>query len=123
MSNSHEKHMFINLISAQAAHQAKALRFGRKFLAAGWSVTLSINLDGVGLLNPQAAPVDCPVSGKPLPVLLKGFLAEGGRALAGAECMKLAGIGQDQLPAGVTLATFEVLEGLVGQDGTRIISY
>ena len=39
--------IFINLISDRPANVAKALRFGRKFLAAGWSVSLYANLDAV----------------------------------------------------------------------------
>nr|MEE4269137.1 hypothetical protein [Candidatus Krumholzibacteria bacterium] len=115
--------MFINLISAAAANQAKALRFGRKFLAAGWRVHLSINMDAVNLLAPGAELAMCPVSGKPLPTLLEAFHTEGGRVLVGKECMGLAGINPDDLPAGYEVAAFPVTEEIMAIPDLKIITW
>jgi predicted peroxiredoxin len=115
--------IFINLISDRPANVAKALRFGRKFLAAGWSVSLYANLDAVQVFAAHPEPQMCPVSGEPLLKLLAAFTAEGGRGLAGAECMKLAGLGAEQLPAGVEAASFPVVEAAIGADGARSITF
>ena len=56
MTRKSEKNLLINLISNQPSNIGKALRMGRKFLAAGWGVTLFLNVDGVGLLDPKSGP-------------------------------------------------------------------
>ncbi len=123
MNLSSEKNLLINLISNEVANAGKALRMGRNFLTAGWDVTLFLNVDGVGLLDPVLGAELCPVAGKPLHVLLEGFLAEGGKGLAGAECLKLAGLETDGLPTGMGIAKFPLVEELLGRSGLRIMTW
>ena len=118
-----DNNLLINLISREAANAGKALRMGRKFLAAGWEVTLFLNVDGIALVDPGLAEERCPVAGKPLSVLLDGFLAEGGKGLAGAECLKLAGVDKDRLPAGVGIAEFSLVEELLSRPGIRTMTW
>jgi predicted peroxiredoxin len=115
--------MFINLISAAAANQAKALRFGRKFLAAGWQVYLSINIDAVNMVAPGAELITCPVTGKPLTELLAAFHAEGGRVLVGKECMGVVGIKPEDLPAGFEVAGFPGTEEIMSIPDLKIITW
>ena len=123
MNPSSDKNLLINLISGEAANVGKALRMGRKFLAAGWAVTLFLNVDGVGLLDSKLNSGLCPVAGKPLSKLLDGFLAEGGTGLAGAECLKLAGLDPDHVPEGMGIAEFALVEELLGRPGLRIMTW
>ena len=115
--------MFINLISGQPANIAKALRFGRKFLEARWQVTLSINIDAVIMLDPSGDLEPCPVSGQPLPEILKAFQAEGGRILVGNECLKLAGLSSETLPAGIEIAAFPLMQELMSIPDLKIITW
>ena len=123
MSFSSEKDLLINLISSKPSNVGKALRMGRKFLGAGWDVTLFLNVDGVGLLDPVQGGELCPVAGKPLSALLEQFLAEGGKGLAGAECMKLAGMDTDGMPTGMDIAAFPLVEELIARPGIKIITW
>lgn len=123
MSNSHKNNMFINLISDHPTNVGKAIRFGRKFLEAGWEVTLSVNIDAIQVLNPEAELGPCPVAGKPLLELLQLFLAEGGRTLVGKECLKLAGLQENDLPEGLEIAAFPVVEELMSIPDLKIITW
>jgi len=115
--------IFINLISDRPANVAKALRLGRKFLAAGWPVTLYLNLDAVAVVDPRAGLGPCPITGAPLAQQLDEFVAAGGRGLLGAECLKLAGMTPEQLPPGLATAAFPLVEELLGAEGVRVITY
>ena len=123
MPNSQQNNMFINLISDRPANVAKALRFGRNFLAAGWQVTLSLNIDGVQVVNPAAGLGPCPLTGKPLVGLLQTFLAEGGRGLIGKECLKLAGLDTQALPGGMEIAAFPLIKDLMATPDLKIITW
>ena len=123
MSNTQQNNLLINLISDRPANIAKALRFGRKFLAAGWKVTLLANIDGVQLVNPAADLAPCPVTGNPLPGMLAAYQAEGGELLVGKECMGLAGIDEEQLPAGAEVAAFPRTEALMATPDLKIITW
>lgn len=123
MNSNDERTLLINLISSHAANIGKALRMGRKFRAAGWDVVLFMNVDGVALLDPLLGQETCPVAMRPLASLLLDFLAEGGRGLAGAECMKLVGLGDECRPAGVEIAEFPLIEELLARPGIRIMTW
>jgi predicted peroxiredoxin len=123
MPNSQRNNLLINLISDRPANIAKALRFGRKFLAAGWKVTLLVNIDGVQLVNPAADLAPCPVTGEPLPKLLAAYQAEGGDVLVGKECLKLARMQVDQLPPGAEVASFPRTEALMATPDLKIITW
>ncbi len=116
-------HLVLNLISDREPNIAKALRFGNKFLAAGWDVTLSINVEAVALLNPGAGLGPCPVTGKPLRAILDAFMAGGGRVLVGAECLKLAGLGQDVLTGSMVPAETALWQELLARPGTVVFTY
>ena len=75
MGNTQKNNMFINLVSGRPASVAKALRFGLNFLKAGWDVALLLNIDGVQVINPVMEIGLCPVTGQPLPEMLKDFRA------------------------------------------------
>jgi predicted peroxiredoxin len=115
--------LMINLTSSRSAAIAKALRFGRKFLAAGWQVHLVINVDAVQLINPDAGLEPCPVTGKPLTAILSGFISDGGKGLVGAECLKLSGLDGSDLAEGLEVATFPKIEALMLQPDIKILSY
>ena len=70
VSNESQKTLLINLISSGPNNVGKAMRMGRNFVAAGWSVNLFLSVDGVGVLDPKLSQELCPVAGKPLSVLL-----------------------------------------------------
>lgn len=123
MAKPQQNNLLINLISDRPANIAKALRFGRKFLAAGWQVTLSINIEAVVLVNPEAELGPCPVSGKPLTQLLSAFMAEGGEAKVGKECLGLTGMKEDDLATGLSIATFPDTEKLMATPGLKIITW
>lgn len=123
MTEATARHLFINLISDRAPNVAKALRLGRKFLAAGWRVTLYLNLEAVVIANPVAELDPCPISGEPLNAQLAAFLDEGGRGVVGEECLKLAGLTLDDLTPGLTPATFALTAAALGEEGVRIITY
>ncbi|RKZ19122.1 hypothetical protein DRQ50_02715 [bacterium] len=123
MTTPQGKHLFINLASGEPAHAAKALRQGRNFIAGNWEVTLMLNVDAVTLVGPAAGQTNCPVSGKPLDVMLAGFAAAGGCVLVGADCLKLAGFAVDDLPAGCAIGTFEEVERRLGRPGTRTLCW
>ncbi|MBU8870766.1 MAG: hypothetical protein KOO60_07870 [Gemmatimonadales bacterium] len=123
MNKKSDKILLINLISSEPANVGKALRMGRKFLAAGWDVTLFLNVDGVGVLDSKIGGALCPIAGKPLSVLLEGFLGEGGNGLAGAECLKLLGLDTDRLPARMGIAEFPLVEELLSRPGIRIMTW
>ena len=55
--------------------------------------------------------------------MLAGFADAGGSVLVGAECLELAGIAVEDLPAGCAIGTFPVVERLLGQPGTRTLSW
>ncbi len=115
--------LYINLASGALAFQGKGLRMGRKFLAAGWPVTLSLNVDAVALVDPaRAADLD-PVSGQPLQKILATFVQEGGRVLVGAECMKAQGLDPQDLPEGMRTAAVETVAGLLADPGVRTLSW
>jgi len=57
-------HLLINLLTPAGANAGKALRLGRKFVGLGWRVTVLIQADGVGLLDPEADLAPCPVTGR-----------------------------------------------------------
>ena len=116
-------HLVLNLISAKEANIAKALRFGRKFLAAGWPVTLSISLESVCLLDPQVKLGPCPVTAKPLINLLDAFISEGGAVLVGAECLKLAGLGAEHMRAGMVPAEISLWRSTLEKPGTMVFTY
>lgn len=121
--SSENKTLLINLATDRSPSIAKALRFGRKFLAGGWQVHLLLNVDGVRLVDPTADLYPCPVTGKPLEGMLTAFLADGGKGLVGAECMKLVGISEDSLEEGLEIATFPKIEALMSQPDIKILSY
>ncbi len=123
MSNESQKTLLINLISSGPNNVGKAMRMGRNFVAAGWSVNLFLSVDGVGVLDPKLSQELCPVAGKPLSVLLEGFLAEGGIGLVGAECLNLFGVDEDKLPAGMGIAKFPAIEELFSRPGIRIMTW
>lgn len=123
MTESHVNNMFINLISDRPTNVGKAIRFGRKFLAAGWKVTLSLNIDAVQVLNPEVDLGPCPVAGQPLPAMLQLYVAEGGRVLVGRECLKLAGLERLDLPEGLEIAAFPVVEELMSIPDIKIITW
>jgi len=117
------KTVLINLISCEGANVGKALRMGRKFLAAEWQVVLSMNIEGVTLLDPTVGGKPCPVVGKPLIELLQAFQSAGGQVLVGAECLTLTGWNEDCLLPGMELATFPVLAEILGRPGTRTMTW
>ncbi len=117
------KTLLINLISCNGFNVGKAIRIGRRFLAADWRVVLSMNIEAVKLLDPAVGKELCPVAGKPLMSLVKAFQVDGGRVLVGTECLSLAGMGEDQLLPGMELAKFPVMEEILGQPGTRTMTW
>ena len=123
MSQMAPKTMLVNSISAEPANLGKALRMSRKFLGTGWDVTLFLNVDGVRLIDPSHHDRTCPVTEVPLIALLGKFLAEGGRALVGAECMKLAGLDAGLLPDGVAVADFPAIEELLGRPEIKTMTW
>lgn len=123
MAKAHANNMFINLVSDTPANAGKALRFGRKFLAANWQVVLSLNIEGVRLIDPDAVGENCPVAGVPLKKMLRAFIAEGGHVLVGKECLGLAGIPESALQEGMWVATFSVLEEVMSRENLRIITW
>jgi predicted peroxiredoxin len=123
MMNPESNILLINLASVGSAPMAKALRFGRKFLAAGWQVHLFLNVDGVYLADPAAVLDPCPVTGKPLTAILEAFLAEGGKGLVGAECMKLIGLAKEDLVPGLEVAAFPLVEALMARPEIKILSW
>ncbi|MCB1184986.1 hypothetical protein KDM41_16280 [bacterium] len=119
----HAPTILINLISDRPAHIAKALRFGRKFLADGTSVILSVNIDAVVLVDPERDAGRCPVTGKPLTDLLRAFAAEGGRVLVGRECLGLIGRGPEDLPAGCEIAAFPLMAEIFATPDLKTITW
>lgn len=115
--------LFINLISVDFANAGKALRAGRKFLGAGWTVTLSINLEAVKLLDPVVGGEPCPVAGKPMSALLRAFQDEGGRVLVGAECLKLNGLSESDLFEGMEIAKFPLIEQALAVPGVVTLTW
>jgi predicted peroxiredoxin len=115
--------LFINLASAEASYQGKALRMGRKMLGAGWPVTISLNVGAVSLVDPGQAAAEDPVAGKPLQAILAAFVADGGRVLVGAECMAAAGLPTDALPAGIGVADIPTVSALLADPGVRTLSW
>lgn len=115
--------LYINLASASLRHQGKGLRMGRKFLGAGWPVTLSLNVDAVALVDPARADDLDPVSGRPLQKILAVFAAEGGRVLVGAECLKAAGLSPANLPDGMQVADLETVSALLADPGVRTLGW
>ena len=122
MSNP-DKTLLINLISCEGTNVGKALRIGRKFLAAEWQVVLSFNVDAVKLLTPEVGGKLCPVASKPLTDLLKGFQADGGQVLVGTECLALVGLDESNLLPGMELAKFPAMEEILGRPGTRTMTW
>ncbi len=123
MNSKSEKSLLINLISSGPINVGKALRMGRKFMASGWEVTLFLNVDGVGVLDSKFGDKLCPVAGKPLSVLLEGFLADGGNGMVGAECLKLFSLDKEQLPKGMGIAEFPMVEELLSCPEIRIMTW
>ncbi len=117
------KTLFINLISDDFANAGKALRAGRKFLEAGWTVTLSVNITAVRLLDPAVGGRPCPVAGKPMNALLRAFQSEGGRVLVGAECLKLNGMGEEDLFPGMEIAKFPLIEECLAVPGVVTLTW
>jgi len=117
------KTLLINLISCNVFNVGKALRIGRKFLAAEWRVVLSINIEAVKLLDPEVGQQLCPVAEKPIIGLVKAFQVEGGRVLVGTECLSLAGLCENNLLPGMELAKFPVMEEILGSPGTRTMTW
>ncbi|PID80965.1 hypothetical protein CSB20_04830 [bacterium DOLZORAL124_64_63] len=115
--------LFINLISAAPENTGKALRAGRKFLGAGWQVTLSINVEAVRILDPGIGNQLCPVAGKPVADLLRAFQAEGGQVLVGAECLKLAGLGPEHLFTDMRIAKFPLIEEALSVPGVVTLTW
>jgi len=115
--------MLINLISCEGTNVGKALRIGRKLLAADWQVVLSMNVDAVKLLDPAVGAKLCPVAGKPLAELLKAFQAHGGQILVGAECLTLVGLDESSLLPGMQLAKFPVMEEILSRPETRTMTW
>ena len=123
MSDNAPGQLLINLTSSAGNPAGKALRMGRKFLGTGWQVTLLVNVDAVHLVDPDAQLESCPVTGKPIPALLKGFIAEGGRVLVGKECLKVIGRQDMPLPDGCGIATFELLDELLRRPDIRTLTW
>ncbi|MCP4290983.1 MAG: hypothetical protein GY780_04000 [bacterium] len=126
MSNSkgnEKKTLLINLINNEAANAGKALRVGRKFLAADWQVSLSINIDGVKLLEPSASGDLCPVAGKSMIKLMKIFMSEGGQILVGKECLSVFGLSVDHLIEGMEIAQFPMIEELLSRPEVRTMTW
>ena len=123
MGSGSDKNLLINLISSKAGNVGKAIRMGRKFVAAGWEVTLFLNVDGVAVLDPILSKEICPVADKPVADLLEAFLAEGGKGLVGAECLKLASLRTDRLPPGMGIAEFSLVEDLLGTPGIQTMTW
>ncbi len=121
--SSENKILMINLATDRSAPIAKALRFGRKFLAGGWDVHLLLNVDGVRLVDPSADLYPCPVTGNSLEDMLTVFLKDGGKGLVGAECMKLIGLKEEDLQDGLESASFSKIEALMLQPNIKILSY
>jgi predicted peroxiredoxin len=105
--------LLINLVSDRPANISKALRFGRKFLAAGWQVHLLINIDAVVLVQPDSDLAPCPLTGQPLSQQLQDFMGAGGDTLVGKECLKLAGIAEESLGEGLRIASFPLTEQIL----------
>lgn len=123
MSAPTQPSLFINLASAEASLQGKALRMGRKMLGAGWPVTISLNVGAVSLVDPTQAAVADPVSGKPLQSILVALVSEGGRVLVGAECMTAVGLPTDTLPEGMAVADIPTITTLLADPGVRTLSW
>ena len=117
------KTLLINLISCEGVNVGKAVRIGRKFMAAQWQVVLSLNIEAVKLLDPTIGGELCPVAQKPLTSLLKAFHADGGRILVGPECMALADLGEDSLLPGMELAKFPMLEEILSRPDVRTMTW
>ena len=123
MAKAHVNNMFINLISEKPANAGKALRFGRKFLGSQWQVILSINLEGVKLIDPTLEGENCPVTGVPLKKMLNAFIADGGKVLVGKECMGQVGIPDTALWDGMEVAAFPVPEEIKSRENLSIITW
>ncbi len=121
--NQEGKTLLINLVSCKGSNAGKALRLGRKFLGAGWHVVLSLNIDGVKLLDPAIGNELCPVAGKPLIELLKAFQAESGRVLVGTECLALAKLDHNNLLPGMELAKFPLIEEILSRSEIRTMTW
>ncbi len=102
---------------------AKALRLANKFVDAGWYVHLLLNVDAVRLVDPQAQLDPCPITGKPLAAMLSAFIDHGGKVMVGAECLKLIGLGPDDLGYGQDVASFPMIEALMSKPAIKILSY
>ena len=116
------KTLFINLISCNGFNVGKALRIGRRFLAADWKVVLSMNIEAVKLLDPAVGELLCPVAKKSLISMVKAFQVDGGRVLVGTECLTLAGMGEGNLLPGMELAKFPVMEEILSRPKTRTMT-
>ena len=121
--SSTSKTLLINLISNESTNAGKALRLGRKFLAAEWQVVLSLNIDAVKLLHPDASGLICQVAGKTMIQLLKGFQAEGGRVLVGAECLGLNGMDEEHLLEGMEIAEFPIIAEILSRPEVRTMTW
>ncbi len=121
--NNSPKTLLINLISNEGTNVGKALRVGRKFLAVEWQVVLSMNIDAVKLLDPEASGQICPVAGKTVVQLMKAFQADGGRILVGAECLALIGLDEDHMLPGMELAKFPLIEEILSRPDVRTMTW
>lgn len=115
-------HLFINLTTEAAPRASKALRMARKFLTAGWDVTMLVAIDGVRLADANGPAADCPVTGKPLRAMLAAVAAEA-TVLIGKDCLGEAGLADATLVPGCRVSDMEILQERLKLPETRTLSY
>jgi predicted peroxiredoxin len=115
-------HIFVNLASEEPARVAKAVRIATKFAKAGWEATILLNVDAVSYARRRTDSPACPVTGKPLHVLLENFRALG-TVLVGGDCLEAAGIDRADLVEGFEPTTPQNMHAALTREGTRVFSY
>jgi len=115
-------HILVNLASDQPARVAKAVRLASKLARSGWQATILLNVDAVSYARRRTESPACPVTGKPLHVLLEDF-RELGTVLVGGDCLEAAGIDRADLVPGFEPTTPQNMHAALTREGTQVFSY
>jgi len=115
--------LFVNLTSDDIHRAGMAISFAQSVLQNGHKATIFLNINGVRIATNNIPQHINGITDKSLQEMLQEFIAQGGTVIACPSCLKLAGVGEDELMEGVIIGSPQVTQPLLFADDVRVMSW
>jgi len=118
-----DKTMVIQLSNDDEMKAGKALRFAMQSLSFAEETVIMLSAQGVRVADKSTNGFKIPGKSSNSLDVIREFIAEGGRVIVGADCMKILGVGAGDLIAGSEQSDPKMTFGLLLSDESVVVSF